>query len=722
MNIPWRDDEDGPDRLFPGARADNLLTFTDGLHELSPGLNAETWTSLFQGTAGWMMAGQAVLQGAAQSGIDLNRINPSQYPDTISTAVQSQIRNETVDSSGLRLAHLLSFIHIINRDTIELTFEAVQMLGQLEQSLSADDDVDQLTSSLLGQGLIRPVMDARVSQYEVPAVLCPILQRILVAKNRHSEARSKRLLSTVFAKALKSPRAYEADYFGEILLQSADNGHWSVLTQLWADRGHSLFADHFDAAAAAYSKVPSDHFENSAVLAEAMGAAEQVNATKIKLRTEDPNTVLAELAFESSTVPSLTSRSNQIEKGAFTGDDIVAMSISSMRNARLLNESERGLDAARQGWKLIVSRERYARAPTRLNDSRFHAERGITSLSAGHIKDSTQHLRRSMLIAEAASSPSAYVLAPAYAYGALAQSVAGSGRVSDDFLNRYRELAQVKGFNEPLSRPAYQLTRLVRAIDELDLDSAHELSAEIPDPVHGHHLWRFAAMFSSILGVVSGDARMEEKRLSQIHETEAPATDEMIRVSRVYLLMAQGHTHLIHADSLGSSSNSPVDALINARFNLSVGEYGIASGLANRIQFHNDAPIRVKASARAIRSACLLRNGHASDAQDAFVDALESCRIASTVLPIALLSKPIRDQLIWETTNTDLWESLARSFDNDRLSGMDLRNRLLNLGETILEKGAHVHLDTTQRELLALLDSKKTSSRLPQHWGWQKVR
>ena len=718
--------------VFPGERSTTAHAFATRLADFAPELPEPVWKSLFLQTSGHILAGQAVLQGADSMGHDLSTVDADHYSDLPSAEVLTQIRSQAPDSPELRFAHLLSFVRDINADTLAIAAGAMRYLGSFAVPIDPEGgdtfDIADLSAHLLEDGLLFPSLED-TGQYTIPPVMRAILRRLYDDRDRHSESRSRRALGGSAAEWLKAPASYHSEGFDEALLQVAEAGEWSALTDLWANRGHALMVDHFDATLEAFSKVPEAQTQNSAVLAEAKGDCLQAGEARRRLRVSDALTVLGQVDFEHSAVPTLDSQLERIKDGDFTVDDILIMAIASMRRQKVLGQSDQGLQVARTAQELINDSRHFQSASSRLCEARFHLEYGITTMFVGDLTGSVQLLRRSIIITELASASSPYLLLPAHAYSALAYAMLGNGPSSDAHLRHFDELREQTRFNNPHTLTAYSLARMIRAMDGLDLDAASRYSARLTDPSLGHHSWLGVVQYRSLLGILRSDVGIEGKRLEQIIDTNRsslPADGLLLHSLQLMLVslhLAQGQTHLAQNVLLDAETESPYIILARAQLHLTIGEHGTAAHLANRVLSQKSLDLHARASARAIQAASLLGKGELAESDSAFVDALEYCRIAASLIPVALVPKSLRDQLIARSSSAAEWDLIAPVFASesnatdgaiggpgDRGAGERLRQRLLGLGETLRIRAGHTLLSPSQRQLLALLDTQSSVS------------
>lgn len=735
--------------VFPGERATTVHSFATGLADFAPELPDTVWKSLFRQTSGHLLAGQAVLQGADSMGRDLSTVDADHYSDLPSADVLTQIRRQAPDSPELRFAHLLSFMADINADTFAIAAGAMPYLGSFSVPAAPEGsgpfDVADLSAHLIEAGVLLPDLD-RTDHHTIAPVMRTILRRLYDARDRHSESRSRRALGASAAEWLRAPAAYHSEGFDEALLQVAEAGEWNALTDIWANRGHGLMVDHFDATIEAFSKVPEDQAQNSAVLAEALGDCLQVDEVRRRRGVNDALTVLNEVNFEHSAVPTLDSQMERIKDGDFTVDDIMIMAIASMRRQKLLGQSDQGLQIARSAQELISDSRNFKSAPSRLCEARFHLEYGIISLFVGDLAGSVQLLRRSIIITELASTSSPYLLLPAHAYSALVHAMLGNGPSSDAHLRHFDELKDRTRFSSPHTLTAYSLARMIRAMDALDLDAASQYSSRLADPALGHHSWLGVVQYRSLLGILRSDVGIEGKRLQQVIDTNRSSLpDDGIQLHTLQLILvclhlAQGQTHLAQNVLLDADTESPYIILARAQLHLTIGEHGTAAHLANRVLSQKPLDLHAKASARAVQAASLLGKGELVESDSAFVDALEYCRIAASLIPVALVPKSLRDQLLERSSGAAEWDLVAPVFENEPGSadepgsvdephsdearfgdgsiggpggfgsGERLRQRLLNLGETLRIRAGHTLLSPSQRQLLALLDTQSSVS------------
>lgn len=744
--------------VFPGERSTTAHSFATRLADFAPELPESVWKSLFRQTSGYLLAGQAILQGADSIGHDLSSVDADHYSDLPSAEVLALIRSQAPDSPELRLAHLLSFMRDINADTLAIASNAMGYLGSFSIPTGPEDsdhlDIADLQAHLIEDGLLLPALN-HTGQHTLPPVMRTILRRLYDARDRHSESRSRRALGASAAEWLKAPASYHSEGFAEALRQVADAGNWNALTDLWATDGHALLIDHFDATIEAFSKVSEAQAQNSPVLAEATGDCLQAEEVRRRLGVSDALTVLNTINFEHAAVPTLESQMERIKAGDFTVDDIMIMAIASMRRQKLLGQSGQGLQAAQSAQALISDSTNFQSAPSRLCEARFHLEHGITTVFVGDLTNSIQLLRRSIVITELATGSSPYLLLPAHAYSALAHAMLGNGPSSDVHMRQFDELMERTRCSSPHALTAYNLARMIRAMDTLDLDEAHQYSARLADPALGHHSWIGVVQYRSLLGILRSDVSIEGKRLQQVIDTNRsslPADGilrDTLQLTLVCLHLAQGQTHLAQNVLLDAESESPYTILARAQLHLTIGEHGTAAHLANRVLSQKSVDLHAKASARAIQAATLLSKGEQAESDSAFVDALEYCRITASLIPIALIPKSLRDQLIQRSSHAAEWDLIAPVFTTNPVSvseegsypgsasddepgdgpgdgpipgdgsigwpgaigtGEQLRQRLLNLGETLRIRAGHALLSPSQRQLLTLLDTKSSVS------------
>lgn len=705
---------------FPGERAGTATEFSDRLADFGPELTESTWTRVFQQTSGHCLAGQAVLQGAQALGHDLAAVDADRFRELLSTDVLIQIRSLARDTPELRLAHLLSFVHTITDDTIAMAAAAMPYLGPFSVPLDPQDTealaLTGLTARLVEEGLVLHDL-TRAGHFTMSPVLRMILRRIYDGRNRHSEARSRRAVGSAAADVLRAPASYQSAAFDEALVQAADTAAWEVLAQTWAAEGHRLFVDHFAAAIDAYTRIPEEQSRGSAVLAEAMSDALQVDEARRRLDERDTTAaneaiaVINTVRFEHSAVPSLQPQTERVETGTLTVDDILTMAIASMRRSRHLGDPEQGLEAARRGKEITNDEQHFSHSPSRLLEARYYIEWGITALFAGNAADSAQLLRRCLVITELSTTTTPFLLLPAHAFSSLAHAVLGNGASSDEHLKNLDELVETTGLSDPDSFSASTLARMIRAMDRLELDSAAWHASRLADPPLGHHSWIGTGLYRALLGILRGEAGLEEKRLQQAIDTNRstlPSEGSMLhrlQHSLACIHLAQGRIHLAQNALAGADADSPLIMLARARIHLSSGEYGTAESLANRVLSLQNTDQRVRASARAIQAAGLIGNDRHDDAADAFVDVLEYCTITGSVQSVALLPKSLRDRLLRFDSNRAEKDPDSPSRAVPSLTCQQLTDRLLSLGETLRSGTDHVLLSPAQVTLLALLDN-----------------
>lgn len=110
------------------------------------------------------------------------------------------------------------------------------------------------------------------------------------------------------------------------------------------------------------------------------------------------------------------------------------------------------------------------------------------------------------------------------------------------------------------------------------------------------------------------------------------------------------------------------------------------------------------------------------------------CRLTASLIPVALVPKSLRDQLIQRSSSGAEWNLIAPVFVNEPGSvdephvddahfadgsigwpggpgsAEQLRQRLRSLGETLRIRAGHTLLSPSQRQLLALLDAQSSVS------------
>lgn len=319
----------------------------------------------------------------------------------------------------------------------------------------------------------------------------------------------------------------------------------------------------------------------------------------------------------------------------------------------------------------------------------------------------------------------------------------GNGPSSDVHLRHFDSFRQRTRFSSPHVHTASTLAAMIRAMDVLDFETASRYSARLADPSRGHHSWIVVVAYRSLLGVLCGDVGIEGKRLQQAIDTNHASLPtggvlcETLPLIQVCLHLAQGQTHLAQNILLDADSESPYISLAKAQLHLTIGEHRIAAHMANRVLSQKSLDLHSRATARAIQAASLESSGDQVEAESAFVDALEYCRITASLIPVALIPKFLRDQLIQRNSRATEWDLIAPAFadasgfvdepgpDDTGRSGDSigrargpggpggperLRQRLLNLGETLRIRADHTLLSPPQRRLLALLDTQSSVS------------
>lgn len=705
--------ETSPFDAILGPRIESSTEFSARLTEdLVPDtLTPETVRTLFDLTAGHISIARTVVAGSQRARVDLNAIAAEDFSTLLAPFTLDPATIDW-DSPAVRLFLLLAQVEDIETPLIALAHRAIPRMG----SLTADPppNADELTSQLVFSGVL-DLCPHHAGSYAIPGLVRALARRI--GPNPPAGLISpRRALSLELEESHRSLLDVGTVRPDALLALIGDLGAWTLLAEIWSERGFNVFFPEFVTAVRTILSVPASVVRTSLVLAEAQSAAREIANISNRTGSRDPRQVLSLVTFDRLDVPTLEQERGRLDDGDFTADEVAVMTLRTMRDRRQHGDLDGAVAAGEAGMELIFARQSGAGALSRLFDARLLMERGLDLARTGDVRRGQHLIERAVVISETILPFDPYPLLPALAIAAVGHVAAGFGPKAEAALRRYDELRARFEFQTLQTDWIANTVRLHRALDQLDLVSsaaaiAHARAISSMQLKSG--VFRYG---EALHAMYSGNAEIFLKE--HVLTPENPLTGrEPQALGSTYSLttmLSVATGALREAQSLASRASrmDKEHGLSRARVAFALGQHDVVDSFTSQVLITGTDP-REKGAALALRASSLVRRGREAAALADARNALDYCVVAGTVLPFALLASDLRAYFAEVTVEFPQWDWVADTFGHSPVTGAQLRARLLDLPVTLAEARVENRLlDSHELDLLFRLEKSTPLARI----------
>ncbi|MCM1013450.1 MULTISPECIES: helix-turn-helix transcriptional regulator [Brevibacterium] len=677
-------------------------------------LAAATVTSLFDLTAGRIRIARDVIVGADRAQVDLDALDSDRFSTLlVPLGEDSELTGHLGEvPPAVRLLQVLAHVSVIDQPTVALARQAIPRLEAVDAT--GLPSIDEMTSQLVFAGLLRIDTD-RPGTYAMPGLVRSVARRFDQTP-APSGLTARRALSCELEESFRSLLDIGTFRLEAIFGLIADLEAWSLLAEVWAERGFNVFYPEFLTAVRAILSAPASAARGSLVLAEAQSAAREIANISTRTGSTDPREVLALVTFDRLDVPTLEQERVRLDNGDFTANEVAVMTLRSMRDRRQQGDLDGGVRAAEEGNQYLFARQSQAAPLSRLYDARLLMERGLDLARTGDVRRGQDLVDRAVTISETILPFDPYPLVPGLAIAALGHVAAGFGPKSEGCLRRYDELRSRFDFHTLQTDFIANTPRLHRALDQLDLEAsaaAIAISKRLAPDQLGSRVYRYGEVLHN---VYSGTAGLYLKEHSLAPENQVTNTDLQI-VGSAYSLMtiltvATGALREAQALAAQAPLVDRKHGLSRARVGFALGQYDVVDSSTSHVLITGTDP-KKKGSALALRAASMHRRGRETAALADVDNALDYCIVAGSVLPLALLPSDIREAFVRATAASRQWDLIAATFELVPVTGEELRARLLALPQTFFEAQVENRLlDSQELDLLFRLEKATPLARI----------
>ncbi|MBE8146013.1 hypothetical protein IOD13_02800 [Brevibacterium casei] len=246
----------------------------------------------------------------------------------------------------MRLFLLVAQVETIEAPLIALAHRAIPRIGEAPDD--AVPSADELTSQLVFTGVLS-LCPKHAGGYVMPGLIRAVARRIgpNPPEGRISPRQALGLELEESHRSLLDVGTVRPD---AALALIGDLGAWSLLTEVWSERGFNVFYPEFVAAVHTILSVPASVVRGSLVLAEAQSAAREIANISNRTGSTDPREVLPLVTFDRLDVPTLEQERARLDDGDFTADEVAVMTLRTMRDRRRMAISTAQWPPPRRAW------------------------------------------------------------------------------------------------------------------------------------------------------------------------------------------------------------------------------------------------------------------------------------------------------------------------------------------------------------------------------------
>lgn len=693
---------------------------------------------LHRASAGRIDIAQALVDAAHGAGIRTGDIDQSQVEALLPPSLTPRVSEGGEQNQAAYLLTLFSWLPRVTASTVSLVHDAYRAA---EATTTVPATSSELLSRLVAEGLLA-IESGEAGALSVPALIRPLMRRITGPWTEEFRRGPREAFRVAIENRYARAKASVEAGYDEILDLVVEIEDWDLLEQLWTRRSINVFDD-VAKAVDAFLSVPEAVVTAKPILGLARSAARRIDSMRNILGTEDTKRLVPATDFDTVVVPNLHGllsadgggagnadaggdagrdgdggAGGNAGGGALTADEVAALTTAEARYHRANCDYSAGLATIDSGRRLLRRHRDEGRGPAAMMQAGLNLEHGKNLVAAGRFAEALNVLQRVVQFSETYAPNSWHPMLDGYVETALASLGHGHGKEMGRSLALAREKARSFGMDALPSEHKWQCLDAMRSLDRLDLTAAEAALEQLRSTRRVTGLGSLITIVESIYHVYSGRASIAAKELIDNADTrQSPMTSVsntrfpgLMNISS-FVFSAAGATKSIQELESRLKTTHPGYSLVKARQSLVLGQGRQLWSYTARILSGTDGP-SLKGCAAALRAAFLHHDGREAEAVDSFGHVLDYCIIASTLMPIAQMSKSSRTALVEATSDSRAWTDLVATFDDPSLSVAEVQRRLLELPETLrVSASRDVELSSAELSLLVAIDSKKS---LPQ--------
>lgn len=303
------------------------------------------------------------------------------------------------------------------------------------------------------------------------------------------------------------------------------------------------------------------------------------------------------------------------------------------------------------------------------------------------------------------------------AWSALSAYIAGDVEQADAKLDEFASFDNPPVVEEFWFRPPALIAEAYRCLDRLELPAADRivrLLRNYPDLyvlwVHEHVISRLASQISSL----SLPALRQSEEAISVRASGAPLGAEetgklgnqMLFDSEVRMLISLGQVYRAEALLSKGTTSSGARHVMRARSELIAGRVDAAMDIINAQFYESVVNTRQRAELMGLRAIATLRKGDFVAARRAFVEHLELCIWAGTLVPVVALPSADRIRLLDSIADEPVRDRVEESFAGQ--SGSAVWGRMRSLGAALVDRVDSPVLGDREKAMLDFLSDGAT--------------
>lgn len=501
---------------------------------------------------------------------------------------------------------------------------------------------------------------------------------------------------------------------GELAMQLRAAEAWSELELLWSRSGMRLIVVDPYAAHASYGSIPDRVLEAHPGLRFAhlyLETTSIMHGLRPGVSGEGADVLVARLSLQVTEITSaLGPRWREFE----SADIRLHTGINWMRFQRLRGDFAGALSTLAELQRFFVSDVAAAHTVSDRNLAFFKLEQGILFFFVERWPEALESLREAVLLWQRPGNGD-YVPAFALALSGMIHALRGSRAFATECLERAQQIFGEVWDLSYVSVLTISVEALL-ALDRLDVARAQELMEMLSGTAPESELWPIVAqvrqnsdlLSDDTVGAAGGASRIEGLAIGT--GRLSPLALRMIGRLRVAGLLAQGNAQRARAYLQERPMGHPGTVHENwARLLLMAGRPTEALRHVDAVLNDDRVSGRERLGVRAIEAAAHLVLGDGPETDRAISALLTEMRHASSLVPLAVLPREIREDLIERCATKPDWAPALRELG---LEPEQARRRLAALGEGFPESALLVDLTPREEELLQLLDARITQAEI----------